>query len=94
MATLRRVAILFGNELRFLRRDPRLLVALRQDHGLDRAGWRAWLFGVWAFVMRRPRLYEMAGLMIRSFWPAAPEAWKVPRPAAKSFRQLWRERGK
>jgi len=68
---------------------PRLLVALRQDHRLARSGWRTWLFRVWAFLMQRPRLYEISGLMIRSFWPAA---WKGQRPATKSFRQLWRER--
>ncbi len=68
---------------------PRLLVALRQDHQPGRGGRRAWLFRVWAFLMQRPRLYEIAGLVIRSFWPVA---WKGQQPATKSFRQLWRER--
>ncbi len=70
---------------------PRILVALRHDDRLALGGWRAWLLRGWAFVMLRPRLYEFLGLMARAFWPAA---WKGAKPAAKSFRQLWRGKGR
>ena len=68
---------------------PRVLVALRQDDRRTGTGWLPLLFRCWAFVMQRPRLYEMFGLMARAFWP---QDWKGVKPPTKSFRQLWRER--
>ena len=70
---------------------PRVLVALRQDDRRTLGGWRAWLLNGWVFVMQRPRLYEFVGLIARAFWPAS---WKGAQPTAKSFRQLWRGRGR
>ena len=95
---------------------PKLLLDLRAEvHAdeaergqgrLERLGFR-----VWAWVMRHPRLYEMAALMASAVLPderwfsRAPgllnhgplKAWLSQRdlpPVGKSFRQLWRERGK
>ena len=70
---------------------PRALVALRQDAFGKADGWVPWFFRAWAFVMKRPRLYEMCALMARAFWPLA---WTGVQPPAKSFRQLWRERSR
>ncbi|MCX6604368.1 MAG: LUD domain-containing protein [Acidobacteria bacterium] len=70
---------------------PRALVALRQDAFGKAEGWTPSFFRAWAFVLKRPRLYEMCALMARAFWPIA---WKGVQPPAKSFRQLWRERSR
>ena len=70
---------------------PRARVALRQDALGQANGWVPLFFRVWAFVMVRPRLYEMVALMARAFWPVA---WKCAHPPAKSLRQLWRERSR
>ena len=95
---------------------PKLLLDLRAEvhtdqaergqGRLERLGFRAW-----AWVMRHPRLYEMAGLMASAVLPddrwfsRAPgllnhgplgpgSASATCRRWRKSFRQLWRERGK
>jgi L-lactate dehydrogenase complex protein LldF len=97
---------------------PRILLDLRSEvkkaeerEGSSRLERLA--FGAWAWVMRHPRIYELAGMAaaslapstdgggwVRSVSPAlnvAPlRAWlsqrDLPPPAAKSFRQMWRER--
>jgi ferredoxin len=61
---------------------------LRRELPAETSGWK---YRLWGFVMRRPRLYEFAGRMLRSFWR---EEWGVPEPPAKSFRQMWREEGR
>ena len=97
---------------------PRILLELRSEvknaeqregnHRLERLAFR-----VFAWVMRHPRIYEMAGMAAASLAPSpdgggwirrvpiaiklAPlDAWlsqrDLPPPAAKSFRQMWRER--
>ncbi len=64
-------------------------------------------FTIWAWVMRRPRLYELAGVAAQLALPAERGGWirevpgplsqwtkwrDLPRPAPRSFRQLWRLR--
>ena len=65
-------------------------------------------FRAWAWVMRHPRLYEMAGMAAASlFDPEGVPTWlrvgplkawvsqrDLPAPARQSFRQLWRARRK
>jgi len=58
---------------------------LREEAPAEVGGWK---FRLWGFVMRRPRLYEFAGQMLRTFWR---EEWGLPAPPAKTFRQAWRE---
>ncbi len=62
-----------------------LPLLLREEAPAEVSGWK---FRLWGFVMGRPRLYEFAGQMLRAFWR---EQWGLPAPAAKTFRQLWRE---
>jgi L-lactate dehydrogenase complex protein LldF len=86
---------------------PRLLLELRtevirsnqrESRGrMERLGFR-----MWSLAMRHPLLYEMGGMLAQAVMPALSnfgllKAWgsqrEIPEPAAKSFRQLWRERG-
>ncbi len=95
---------------------PKLLLDLRSEvhtEQAQRGGGRLerLAFRAWAWVMRHPRLYEMAGLAASAVMPndhwfsQAPgllnygpmRAWLSQRdlpPVNKSFRQMWRERGK
>ncbi len=87
---------------------PRLLLELRSEvirsnqresrGRIERLGFR-----MWSWAMRHPLLYEMGGMMAQGAMPALSnfgplKAWasqrEIPEPAAKSFRQLWRERGR
>jgi L-lactate dehydrogenase complex protein LldF len=85
---------------------PKLLLDLRADvqntssWSMERLG-----FGVFAFVMQRPRLYAALGKMASLLWGIAGpprigplKHWlaerELPKPAAKSFRRQWRERKK
>ncbi len=84
---------------------PKLLLALRGEvvsregeSRLERLAFRAW-----SWLMRHPRLFELAGTMgalVRKV-PFVPsigplKAWTserdIPPPPSKSFRQLWRTR--
>jgi L-lactate dehydrogenase complex protein LldF len=95
---------------------PRILLELRADvtkaKKREGAGWLERRgFQVWSFLMRHPKLYELAAMAAPSVLPgngawlkSVPESFNVgpvagwlrqrdlPAPAAKSFRQLWRER--
>jgi hypothetical protein len=62
-----------------------LPLRLREEAPLEVGGWK---FRLWGYVMRKPRLYEFAGQMLRAFWR---DEWGLPAPPAKSFRQAWRE---
>jgi L-lactate dehydrogenase complex protein LldF len=92
---------------------PRMLLALRRDvkkaeardapRNVEKFG-----FGVWAWVMRHPKVFERLGFLgqalmgtsARSEWhrslPGPAAAWTAKRDfppvAPRSFRQLWRER--
>ncbi len=86
-----------------LRQDVKKAEAREHPWNLERLG-----FFAWAWVMQRPWLFELAGLAAQAMLPADGEgawirrlpgplkAWTdtrdFPPPAAKSFRQLWRER--
>jgi L-lactate dehydrogenase complex protein LldF len=97
---------------------PKILVELRSEVrkaerresrgaiGVQAAGWERIAFAVWAWLMRRPRLFELAGSAAQVLLPADRDggwirslpgllqAWTrwrdFPPPAAHSFRQLWR----
>ncbi len=94
---------------------PRILLELRSEvkkaEAREGAGRLERLaFRIWAWVMRHPRIYEMAGMAAASLAPSESAGWvrhapfnvgplrawlsqrDLPPPAAKSFRQLWRER--
>ncbi len=94
---------------------PRILLELRSDvkkaEAREGAGrWERLAFRIWAWVMRHPRIYEMAGMAAASLAPSEGAGWvrnapfnvgplrawlsqrDLPPPAARSFRQLWRER--
>jgi L-lactate dehydrogenase complex protein LldF len=73
-----------------------------RDSKLERWGFRAW-----AWLMRHPKFYEKAGAIAAGMFPDGNGilmrfgplgAWarnrELPRPAAPSFRQLWRSRQK
>lgn len=64
-----------------------LPLLLREEAPPEVGGWK---FRLWGFVMRRPRLYEFAGAVLRAFWR---DEWGLPMPPAKGFRQTWREGG-
>jgi L-lactate dehydrogenase complex protein LldF len=92
---------------------PRMLLALRRDvkkmeardapRNVEKFG-----FGVWAWVMRHPKVFEWLGFLgqalmgttARNEWhrslPGPAAAWTAKRDfppvAPRSFRQLWRER--
>ncbi len=60
-------------------------------------------FKVWSWVMRTPWAYEFGGIMAQSLMPLASifgplKAWvsqrEAPEIAPKSFRKMWRERGR
>jgi len=94
---------------------PRILLELRSEvkkaEARDGAGRLERLaFRIWAWVMRHPRMYEMAGMAAASLAPSNGDGWirnapfnagplrawlsqrDLPPAAAKSFRQMWRER--
>ncbi|MBK5292231.1 MAG: iron-sulfur cluster-binding protein [Acidobacteriia bacterium] len=97
---------------------PKILLELRNDvvKAKQREGsgkLERWAFRIWAFFMRHPKLYEMAGMAAPAILPeASGGAWiqsvalplrigplarwlsqrDLPPPAARSFRQQWRER--
>jgi len=92
---------------------PRILLELRGEVKKQEARDRRWGpeklgFLVWAWLMRHPRLFELAGLAAQAMlsgpgdgrWirslPGPLKAWTAsrdfPPPAARSFRQLWRRR--
>ncbi len=97
---------------------PKILLELRNDvvKAKEREGsgkLERWAFRIWAFFMRHPKLYAMAGMAAPAMLPepsgsawirtvAAPldmgplARWlsqrDLPPPAARSFRQQWRER--
>jgi len=94
---------------------PRILLDLRSEvkktEARDGAGRiERSAFRVWAWVMRHPRIYEMAGMAAASIAPSNGAGWvrnspfsvgplrawlsqrDLPPAAAKSFRQMWRER--
>jgi L-lactate dehydrogenase complex protein LldF len=98
---------------------PKVLLDLRADvkkvEARDGQGKLERLaFRIWAWVMRHPRIYEMAGMAAGSLAPEARNGYirsappylnhgpirgwlsqrDLPAPAAKSFRQMWRERTK
>ncbi|MBI4905936.1 MAG: iron-sulfur cluster-binding protein [Acidobacteria bacterium] len=89
---------------------PKILLSLRREVAEDNAGeagspMERTAFRMFAWVMRRPKLYALgariagkfAGLPgLTSFGPAAKwgSTREVPRPAAKSFRDQWRDRRK
>jgi L-lactate dehydrogenase complex protein LldF len=86
-----------------LRQEVKRAEAREHPWNLEKLG-----FFAWAWVMQRPRLFELAGLAAQAMLPADRDgawirrlpgplkAWTdtrdFPPPAAKSFRQLWRER--
>ena len=89
-----------------LRRDVNQAQARQGGNRIDRLGFR-----IWAWVMRHPRVYRMAGRLASAVLPSGrwtsrlpgwlnhgpARAWLSQRdlpPVSKSFRQLWRERGK
>ena len=101
---------------------PRILLELRRDvvevktrDGENR--WEKLAFRVYAWLMARPRMYEVAGMAARAVapdpeWNGGSPRWigklpgfmqrgpvgawlsqrDLPPPAARSFRQMWRER--
>ncbi len=92
---------------------PKILLELRSDVKKAERRERRWTaerigFALWAWLMRHPRLYEMAGAAASVALPAGRDgawlralpgplqAWTefrdFPPPAARSFRQLWRAR--
>ncbi|MBL8178111.1 MAG: iron-sulfur cluster-binding protein [Bryobacterales bacterium] len=87
---------------------PRILLELRKEVVESRAGSsdsfaERKAFQIYAWMMRRPKLYALAGKLastfaalpgLTSFGPAAKWARtrEVPRPASKSFRDQWRDR--
>lgn len=87
---------------------PRLLLALRSDvirwnQRESRGRIERWSFRMWSLAMRHPLLYEMGGMLAEAAMPALAnfgplKAWnsqrEIPEPAAKSFRQVWRARGR
>jgi len=94
---------------------PRLLLDLRKEAKKLETRERRWNpeklgFRLWAWVLRRPRLYELAGLAAQALlgtggdgrWlrslPGPLRAWTAsrdfPPPAPRSFRQLWRMRAR
>jgi L-lactate dehydrogenase complex protein LldF len=98
---------------------PKILLELRNDvkkaqrreeNGpFDTTAIERAAFVGWAWLMRHPRLFELAGSMAQLFlppegnghWirslPGPLQAWTrwrdFPPPAPQSFRQLWRARG-
>jgi L-lactate dehydrogenase complex protein LldF len=94
---------------------PKILLALRSEVKKAQArerGWGAEKLGflLWAWVMQRPRLFELAGMAAQAVRPSGGngqwirslpgplKAWTAardfPPPPAKTFRQLWRERAR
>lgn len=96
---------------------PKILLELRSEvkkggrgHRRDASKLEKIGFLVWSWLMRHPRLFELAGTVARAVLPAGGEggwlrrlpgpwrawtAWRdLPPPASKSFRQLWRARRK
>ncbi len=92
---------------------PRILLELRGEVKKVQARERRWNpeklgFLVWAWLMRHPRLFELAGMALQALAPPSGNgasvrslpgplaAWTrfrdFPAPPPKSFRQLWRER--
>jgi len=95
---------------------PRILLELRADvTKVKKREGAAWLerqaFRLWSFLMRHPKLYELAAMAAPAVLPgdgrwlrSVPGPFRVgpvagwlrqrdlPAPAARSFRQLWRER--
>jgi L-lactate dehydrogenase complex protein LldF len=86
---------------------PKILLELRREvvqaRSREGAGRLEKLaFRAWAFVMRRPRLYEIAQMMASAILPDPPlkagplGAWlsqrDLPAPPARTFRQEWRKR--
>jgi L-lactate dehydrogenase complex protein LldF len=95
---------------------PKLLLDLRADVTADKkehggGAMERFMFRVFAWVMRHPRVYSLGGRIASAFGPKGGEwirtapwflniapvrGWlsqrDLPPPAAKSFRQLWRER--
>jgi L-lactate dehydrogenase complex protein LldF len=85
---------------------PKLLLRLRSEvtdaqqrqgvGGLERLA-----FGVFAWVMTHPKIYRLAGRLGAKLAPVVPpigplKKWAgqrtLPRPAKRSFHQLWAER--
>jgi L-lactate dehydrogenase complex protein LldF len=94
---------------------PKILLALRSEIKKTQTRERGWGmeklgFLLWAWVMQRPRLFELAGMAAHAVLPSGGDgawirslpgplkAWTAardfPPPPAKTFRQLWRERAK
>ena len=92
---------------------PKILLELRSEVKKSDARERRWNpeklgFLLWAWVMRHPRLFELAGMALQALLPSGGDgrwirslpgplkAWTAardfPPPAAKSFRQMWRAR--
>lgn len=92
---------------------PKILLELRSEVKKTEARERRWNpeklgFLLWAWVMRHPRLFELAGMAAQALLPSGGDgrwirslpgplrAWTAardfPPPPAKSFRQLWRAR--
>lgn len=82
---------------------PRILLALRREVVESKCS--SWAerkaFALYAWMMRRLRLYALAGKLGSKLAPVAAKAgplasWRsqreLPRPAAQSFRELWRAR--
>ena len=87
---------------------PKLLLDLRSEvmesnQRESRGRLERWGFKLWAWAMRHPLLYEMGGLAAHSIMPVLAhfgplKAWgsqrELPQLAEKSFRQIWRDRGR
>jgi len=83
---------------------PKILLELRSEVRKTETRERRWNFeklgfGVWAWLMRRPRLFELVGTAMLELLPAAGPLLKpwtewrdFPHPPPKTFRQLWRAR--
>ena len=92
---------------------PKILLELRSEVKKADGRERRWNpeklgFLAWAWLMRHPRLFELAGMALQAVAPPAENgqwvrslpgpfaAWTrvrdFPPPPPKSFRQLWRER--
>jgi len=92
---------------------PKMLLALRRDVQKAQKREKHWSaeklgYRLWAWLMRHPRAFEIAGALARSVlaaegasaglrslpgpWKAWAEQRDLPRPGGKSFRQLWRMR--